>query len=251
MRCLCLHAYRQPCVRATHAQLSTACQTSLPPQALWEQFRRAANLYFLCISILSYTPISPVAGVTNTGPLALVVAVRWPRLLRDFGCDVHSRCHQSRPIQTGATSCASAKSCKSILCQQSCPHHLFASSDLHGSRGGRGPQAPRQGRRNEQDHHAGEPLPPPPPPPVFSPVVLIPAAPPPSPPLQVIRGDALVSCQWADVRVGDIVRVENGQPFPADLLLLVRSFLRGALVAFTTSSAHVPPPTTPAQRLCA
>ncbi|XP_020973107.1 phospholipid-transporting ATPase 3 [Arachis ipaensis] len=43
------------------------------PKGLFEQFRRVANLYFLSISILSTTPISPVSPITNVLPLSLVL----------------------------------------------------------------------------------------------------------------------------------------------------------------------------------
>ncbi|KAI9126308.1 hypothetical protein K1719_002729 [Acacia pycnantha] len=45
------------------------------PKALFEQFRRVANLYFLTISILSTTPISPVSPITNVAPLSLVLLI--------------------------------------------------------------------------------------------------------------------------------------------------------------------------------
>ncbi|CAJ2651274.1 unnamed protein product [Trifolium pratense] len=45
------------------------------PKGLFEQFRRVANLYFLSISILSTTPISPVSPITNVLPLSLVLLV--------------------------------------------------------------------------------------------------------------------------------------------------------------------------------
>ncbi|KHN13465.1 Phospholipid-transporting ATPase 3 [Glycine soja] len=45
------------------------------PKGLFEQFRRVANLYFLTISILSTTPISPVSPITNVLPLSLVLLV--------------------------------------------------------------------------------------------------------------------------------------------------------------------------------
>ncbi|AES96443.2 phospholipid-transporting ATPase-like protein [Medicago truncatula] len=43
------------------------------PKGLFEQFRRVANLYFLTISILSTTPISPVSPITNVLPLSMVL----------------------------------------------------------------------------------------------------------------------------------------------------------------------------------
>lgn len=62
------------------------------PKGLFEQFRRVANLYFLMISILSTTPISPVHPVTNVVPLSLVLLVSlikeafedWKRLQNDM-----------------------------------------------------------------------------------------------------------------------------------------------------------------------
>ncbi|KAM7269267.1 hypothetical protein ACFE04_024764 [Oxalis oulophora] len=45
------------------------------PKGLFEQFRRVANLYFLMISILSTTPVSPVNPITNVVPLSLVLFV--------------------------------------------------------------------------------------------------------------------------------------------------------------------------------
>lgn len=40
---------------------------------------------------------------------------------------------------------------------------------------------------------------------------------------QVLKGSAFHEAKWIDVKVGDIVRVESEQPFPADLVLLASS----------------------------
>ncbi|KFK43333.1 hypothetical protein AALP_AA1G111300 [Arabis alpina] len=45
------------------------------PKGLFEQFRRIANIYFLGISCLSMTPISPVNPITNVAPLSMVLLV--------------------------------------------------------------------------------------------------------------------------------------------------------------------------------
>lgn len=52
---------------------------------------------------------------------------------------------------------------------------------------------------------------------------------------QAIRGGQLVSVKWADVRVGDVLRVENGQPFPADMLLLDTANSGGVCFVETTN----------------
>ncbi|KAK9050975.1 hypothetical protein SSX86_027602 [Deinandra increscens subsp. villosa] len=62
------------------------------PKGLYEQFRRVANLYFLTISCLSFTPVSPVSPITNVVPLSIVLFVSlvkeafedWKRLQNDM-----------------------------------------------------------------------------------------------------------------------------------------------------------------------
>ncbi|XP_038706602.1 probable phospholipid-transporting ATPase 4 isoform X2 [Tripterygium wilfordii] len=61
------------------------------PKALFEQFRRVANLYFLLAAILSVTPVSPFNYVTMVAPLAFVVGLSmakealedWRRFMQD------------------------------------------------------------------------------------------------------------------------------------------------------------------------
>lgn len=45
------------------------------PKALYEQFRRVANLYFLFGAILSLTPLSPYQAASLIAPLVLVVGL--------------------------------------------------------------------------------------------------------------------------------------------------------------------------------
>ncbi|GFQ04468.1 putative phospholipid-transporting ATPase 5 [Phtheirospermum japonicum] len=62
------------------------------PKALFEQFRRVANLYFLLAAILSVTPLSPFNPVSLIAPLVFVVGISmlkeavedWHRFLQDI-----------------------------------------------------------------------------------------------------------------------------------------------------------------------
>ncbi|XP_057448372.1 phospholipid-transporting ATPase 3-like [Lotus japonicus] len=62
-------------VRLTGNSISTTKYNvfTFLPKGLFEQFRRVANIYFLTISVLSTTPISPVSPITNVLPLSLVL----------------------------------------------------------------------------------------------------------------------------------------------------------------------------------
>ncbi|KAJ3691977.1 hypothetical protein LUZ60_012327 [Juncus effusus] len=62
------------------------------PKAIFEQFRRVANVYFLLAAILSLTPVTPFSAVSMIAPLAFVVGLSmakealedWRRFIQDM-----------------------------------------------------------------------------------------------------------------------------------------------------------------------
>lgn len=62
------------------------------PKALFEQFRRVANIYFLIAALLSLTPITPFSPISMIAPLAFVVGLSivkealedWHRFVQDM-----------------------------------------------------------------------------------------------------------------------------------------------------------------------
>ncbi|XP_076891933.1 putative phospholipid-transporting ATPase 9 [Bidens hawaiensis] len=111
------------------------------PKALFEQFRRVANFFFLVTAILSFTDLAPYSAVSAVLPLAVVIAASMAKEgLEDY-------------------------------------------------------------QRQKQDHEVNNRK------------------------VKVHRGGGVFeSREWKNLRVGDIVKVEKDEFFPADLLLLSSSY---------------------------
>ncbi|XP_043702354.1 putative phospholipid-transporting ATPase 9 isoform X2 [Telopea speciosissima] len=60
--------YRDNYVRTTKYTLATFF-----PKSLFEQFRRVANIFFLVVSCLSFTPLAPYSAVSSVIPLGIVI----------------------------------------------------------------------------------------------------------------------------------------------------------------------------------
>ncbi|XP_044496807.1 probable phospholipid-transporting ATPase 4 [Mangifera indica] len=73
---------------------------SFLPKALFEQFNRVANIYFLIAALLSVTPLSPFSPVSMLLPLAIVVGVSmakealedWRRFMQDKEVNARKVC---------------------------------------------------------------------------------------------------------------------------------------------------------------
>nr|GMC51916.1 probable phospholipid-transporting ATPase 4 [Ipomoea batatas] len=71
------------------------------PKAVFEQFRRVANLYFLLAAILSLTPVAPFSAISMIAPLVFVVGLSmakealedWQRFLQDMSINLHKTCY--------------------------------------------------------------------------------------------------------------------------------------------------------------
>ncbi|CBI34914.3 unnamed protein product, partial [Vitis vinifera] len=113
------------------------------PKSLFEQFRRVANIYFLVVACVSFSPLAPYSALSVLAPLLVVI---------------------------GATM---AK------------------------------EAVEDWRRRKQDIEANNRR------------------------VQVYRNNSFCKAKWKDLRVGDIVKVDKDEFFPADLFLLSSSYEDG------------------------
>ncbi|KAF5933820.1 hypothetical protein HYC85_029991 [Camellia sinensis] len=122
------------------------------PKALFEQFRRVANVYFLICAILSFTPFSPYSAVSTVLPFVLVVGVTMGKeLLEDW-------------------------------------------------------------RRKMQDIEVNNRT------------------------VKVYHGDGIFDhTKWMNLRVGDVVKVEKDEFFPADIILLSSSYDEALCYVETTN----------------
>ncbi|KAJ4851641.1 putative phospholipid-transporting ATPase 4 [Turnera subulata] len=87
------HLHRRSPLKYCSNYISTTKYNVLTflPTALFEQFRRVANIYFLLAAILSLTPVAPFSAVSMIFPLAFVVGISmakealedWRRFMQD------------------------------------------------------------------------------------------------------------------------------------------------------------------------
>ncbi|MED6215940.1 putative phospholipid-transporting ATPase 7 [Stylosanthes scabra] len=139
-----LHENKPPYYCKNHISTTKYNAITFLPTALFEQFRRVANIYFLLAALLSVFPISPFSPISMIAPLAFVVGLSMVKeALEDS-----RRFLQDRKVNNRNVS-----------------------------------------------HHAGNG--------VFEPKA------------------------WKDIRVGDVVKVEKDEFFPADLLFLSSSYEDG------------------------
>ncbi|KAH7865009.1 hypothetical protein Vadar_001117 [Vaccinium darrowii] len=84
------HHLRKPC--SNHISTTKYNVITFLPKAIFEQFRRVANLYFLITTCLSFTKYSPFSYLTMLAPLAFVVSISmakeavedWRRFIQDM-----------------------------------------------------------------------------------------------------------------------------------------------------------------------
>ncbi|KAK9113745.1 hypothetical protein Syun_020542 [Stephania yunnanensis] len=134
--------------------VSTTKYTALNfiPKALFEQFRRVANLYFLVVACVSFSPLAPYTAISIVVPLVVVI---------------------------GATM---------------------------------GKEAVEDWRRKKQDIEANNRM------------------------VKVYGGDQTFhETKWKKLRVGDLVKVEKDEYFPADLVLLSSCYDDGICYVETTN----------------
>lgn len=144
------------------------------PKALFEQFRRVANFYFLVTGVLSFTPLAPYSAVSAILPLIVVVgATMIKEAIEDW--------KRRQQVSFLYTFCPMV-----LFFSVSFFFLLMVASGLC--------QDVEMNNRMVKVHRGGG---------VFE------------------------NTEWKNLRVGDIVKVEKDEYFPADLLLLSSSFEDG------------------------
>lgn len=185
---------------------------NLIPKALFEQFRRIANFYFLFVAIISYIPdVSPTNPAANVLPLLVVVGFGYARdVYEDLSRRrLDSRTNLARFVilrRTAAgtgTAFAAASSSADMLSPADVPPSPRGGGGADGGGGALGakPLRTEDVAALERAH-----LPP----------------------------DSHASVASKKIAVGDVVWIRKGETFPADMVLLVSSADGG--VAFVSTA---------------
>lgn len=192
---------------------------NLIPKALFEQFRRIANFYFLFVAIISYIPnVSPTNPAANVLPLLVVVGFGYAR---DVYEDLKRRRLDSRinlarfiilrrtAAGTGTPFAAASSSGDVTAFSTVGTTPAPAPADRHDGVGGGGAGGLLGAKSLEKDD-----------------VAALERA--------HLPADAHASVASKKIAVGDIVWIRKGETFPADMVLLVSSGDGG--VAFVSTA---------------
>ncbi|KAJ2785179.1 phospholipid transporting ATPase [Coemansia interrupta] len=185
-------------------QIRTAKYTvlSFVPKNLFEQFRRAANIYFLFLLVLQFIP-AVTTGMPGLSALALFTIVLLTMLKDGYEDSKRSasdrEANRARAVVLGRGWVNVNKPPAHMLRPRGLLRLVFSDSGAGGSVGGPLPASQQQQ---------------PPPPPYDGDV---------AEDAMDVDGDAWLATEWRHVHVGDIVLLRDGDAVPADLVLLAAS----------------------------